>query len=187
MIARRSKTIMRTQDIAYIALLGALTAVLGLIPTVHLVGGQVPISAQSLGPMLAGSILGARRGAASQLLVLLIVASGLPILAGGRGGLGVFAGPTAGFLVAFPVAAFVIGLFAERLWRRMTFVKLLAINIVGGIVIVYAFGIPGWALVSGKPILDIAWFCLFFLPGDVAKVAIASAVGMFVKRGYPLI
>ena len=178
---------MRTQDIAYIALFGALTAVLGLVPTFHLVGGQVPISAQSLGPMLAGSILGARRGAASQLLVLLIVASGLPILAGGRGGLGVFVGPTAGFLVAFPVAAFIIGLFVERLWHRLNFVKLLAINIVGGIVVIYALGIPVWALVAGKPVTQVAWLCVFFLPGDAIKVAIATAVGMFVKRGYPLI
>ncbi|MEJ2124538.1 MAG: biotin transporter BioY [Alphaproteobacteria bacterium] len=178
---------MRTQDIAYIALFGALTAVLGLIPTVYLAGGQVPISAQSLGPMLAGSVLGARRGAASQLLLLLIVASGLPILAGGRGGLGVFVGPTAGFLIAFPIAAFVIGLFAERLWQRLTFVKLLAINIVGGIIVVYAFGIPGWAFAAGKPVTDVAWLCAVFLPGDAIKVAIASAVGMFVKRGYPLI
>lgn len=178
---------MRTQDIAYIALFAALTAVLGLIPKFYLVAGQIPITAQSLGPMLAGSVLGARRGGASQLLLLLVVAAGAPVLTDGRGGLGVFAGPSVGFLVAFPVAAFLIGAATERLWSRLNFATSLAINFVGGIVVVYAFGIPGWSLVAGRPIADVAWLCVFFLPGDLAKVALAASLAMFVKRGYPLI
>ena len=103
------------KNIAYIALFAALIAVLGLIPKITLAFG-VPITAQSLGVMLCGTVLGARRGALAVGLFLLLVALGLPLLAGGRGGLGVFASPTVGFLVGFPVAAFVTGWITER-WR----------------------------------------------------------------------
>ena len=92
------------KNIAYIALFAALIAVLGLIPKITLAFG-VPITAQSLGVMLCGTVLGARRGALAVLLFLALVAMGLPLLAGGRGGLGVFASPTVGFLIGFPVAS----------------------------------------------------------------------------------
>ena len=84
---------MKTKDLAYIALFAAITAVLGLVPAIQV--GPVPITAQTLGVMLAGAILGARRGFLSQLLFLVLVAIGLPLLASGAGGLAVFAGPTA--------------------------------------------------------------------------------------------
>ena len=103
------------RNITLIALFAALVAALGLIPKLTL-GFGVPITAQSMGIMLCGTILGARRGALAVLLVLALVALGLPLLAGGRGGLGVFAGPTVGFLVGWPIAAFVTGLIVER-WR----------------------------------------------------------------------
>ena len=66
--------------------------VLGLIPPIALSITPVPITLQSLGVMLAGGLLGSRLGALSQLVFLLIVGVGAPLLAGGRGGLGVFLG-----------------------------------------------------------------------------------------------
>lgn len=73
------------RNIVLIALFAALIAVLGLIPKITLMSG-VPITAQSLGVMLCGTVLGARRGALAVLLFLLLVALGLPLLAGGRAG-----------------------------------------------------------------------------------------------------
>ena len=84
------------RNLTHIALFAALIAVLGLVPQIDLMAG-VPITAQSLGIMLCGTVLGARRGALAVLLFLLLVAVGLPLLSGGRGGLGVFAGPSVGF------------------------------------------------------------------------------------------
>ncbi len=177
----------RIQDIAYIALFAALTAVLGLIPKIDLAIIPVPITAQTLGAMLAGSVLGARRGALSQVLFVLLVAAGLPLLAGGRGGLGIFAGPTVGFLLAWPLAAFAIGAATERMWTQLTFFYSFAFNVIGGIVIIYALGIPVLALVAGLPLMKAVSLSAVFLPGDILKAALAAAVGMFVKRGYPLI
>ena len=104
------------RNVVYIAVFAALIAVLGLLPKLTLISG-IPITAQSLGIMLCGTILGAKRGALAVLLFLALVALGLPLLAGGRGGLGVFTTPWAGFLFGFPVAAFVAGLMMELCWR----------------------------------------------------------------------
>ena len=101
------------KNLTHIALFAALIAVLGLIPKIDLISG-VPITAQSLGIMLCGTVLGAKRGALAVILFLVLVAAGLPLLAGGRGGLGVFASPSVGYLIGFPFAAFVAGLIVER-------------------------------------------------------------------------
>jgi biotin transport system substrate-specific component len=87
---------MDTRAIARISLLAAMIAVLGLLPTFYLpVTGGVPITAQTLGVMLAGIVLGPRHGALAVLLLIFVVALGAPLLAGGRGGLGVFFAPSA--------------------------------------------------------------------------------------------
>ena len=176
---------MRIQDIVYISLFAALTAVLGLIPRIDLGLVPVPITAQSLGPMLAGSILGSRRGGLSQALFVLLVAMGLPLLAGGRGGLGPLVGPSAGFILGFPVAAAAVGLITERLWSRLTFLKALAANLVGGIAVLYAMGVPVLIIVTGS--VKAAGGALAFLPGDLLKAVLAALIAVFVKRGYPLI
>lgn len=85
---------MSTRDIVYIALFAAITAALGLFPAFSLPVIAVPITAQTLGPMLAGAIAGAKRGALALVLFVVLVAIGLPLLAGGRGGLGIFFGPS---------------------------------------------------------------------------------------------
>src|SRR5690606_20792102 len=100
------------RDLARVAVFAAVIVVLGMVGPIP-GPGAVPITAQTLGVMLTGAILGARRGAASVLIVFLLVAIGLPVLAGGRGGLGVFLGPTAGFLIGWLPAAVVIGLIAH--------------------------------------------------------------------------
>jgi biotin transport system substrate-specific component len=143
----------------------------------------VPITAQTLGIMLAGTVLGARRGALAVLLFLLLAALGLPILSGGRGGLGAFMGPSVGFLVGFPVAAFIAGLIVER-WRVSIGIAALAGSLIGGIVVLYAFGIPGMALILGKTLPEAALLATPFLPGDLLKAVLAALItrGVMVVR-----
>jgi len=174
------------RDIVFIALFAAIIAALGLIPKID-VGIGVPITAQSLGVMLAGSILGAYRGFLALALFLALVAAGLPLLAGGRGGLGVFFGPSAGFLLAYPFVAGLIGLLTQRAWRELTFLKSFGINVLGGIMLLYACGIPALAIVTGATLQTAALGSLIFIPGDLVKAGLAASAAMFVKRGYPLI
>ncbi|MXQ14879.1 biotin transporter BioY, partial [Microvirga makkahensis] len=111
---------MTTRSLVRIALFAAIIAALGLLPKFDLpFAGGVPITAQTLGVMLAGVLLGPRQGAAAVLLVIFVVALGAPILAGGRGGLGVFAGPTVGFLLGWLPGAFVTGLVFHALPKRL--------------------------------------------------------------------
>jgi biotin transport system substrate-specific component len=176
----------KTKDLAYIALFAAITAVLGLVPAIQV--GPVPITAQTLGVMLAGAVLGARRGFLSQLLFLVLVAIGLPLLASGTGGLAVFAGPTAGYLISWPIAAFVVGFLTERFWARYNLAWGILANVVGGIVVIYAIGVPVLAVVANlSPTAAIVSGALPFLVGDAIKAVLAAAIAVQVRRSYPVI
>ncbi|SMX42428.1 biotin transporter BioY [Actibacterium lipolyticum] len=172
------------RNVAMIALFAALIAALGLIPKITLAFG-VPVTAQSLGVMLCGTVLGARRGALAVLLFLVLVALGLPLLSGGRGGLGLFTSPSAGFLFGFPVAAFVTGLIVEK-WRNgpLTIVAGVA-SVIGGIVVLYIFGIVGMAVTLGKTIPEATALTTAFIPGDLLKAAIAGMVTSALAKARP--
>jgi biotin transport system substrate-specific component len=176
----------KTKDLAYIALFAAITAVLGMVPAIQV--GPVPITAQTLGVMLAGAILGARRGFLSQLLFLVLVAVGLPVLPGGGGGLAVFAGVTGGYLVGWPIGAFVVGLLTERFWARYNVAWGVVANVVGGMVVVYAIGVPWLALAADLSLkAAIVSGALPFLVGDLIKAVVAAVIAVQVRRSYPVI
>ncbi|MBB4265273.1 biotin transporter BioY [Roseospira visakhapatnamensis] len=178
---------MQTKDIVYIALFAALTAALGLFPPLAVPVIAVPITAQSMGPMLAGGILGAKRGALALVLLLVLVALGLPLLAGGRGGFGVFLGPTGGFMIGWVVAAFVIGWLFERYWSRLSFLLAVTFMLIGGVAVVYLFGIL-WLVFSAQiSVAQATLSSMAFIPGDIVKAVLAALVALVIKRSYPLI
>ncbi|MCR9085597.1 MAG: biotin transporter BioY [Rhodobacteraceae bacterium] len=167
-----------------IALFAALIAALGLLPKVTLAAG-VPITAQSLGVMLCGTVLGARRGALAALLFVALVALGLPLLAGGRGGLGLFVSPTAGFIIGFPIAAFVAGWFTERLRSFPVFWAASLGAAFGGILALYLFGVAGMALTLDKSFGEAAILAAPFLPGDAIKAVLAGSITATLARARP--
>ena len=172
------------RNFTLVILFAALIAVLGMVPPIPLAFG-VPISAQSMGVMLAGAVLGSWRGAAAVLVVQGVVALGLPILAGGRGGLGVFTSPTAGFLIGWLPAAFVTGLVVERL-RGMSVVWAAGIgSVIGGIVVLYIFGTLGLMAVLGKGPLEALMLSAPFVPGDIIKAVLAGWIAQIVARYRP--
>jgi biotin transport system substrate-specific component len=133
----------------------------------------VPLTGQTFAVLLTGALLGPRLGALAMLAYLAEGAAGLPFFRGGAGGVGHFSGATAGYLLAFPAAAYVTGVLAERGWDRR-FLSAAAAMALGSFVILAG----GWA-----------WLALMFkggaeafrlgvapfLPGDVVKVALAAA------------
>ena len=171
------------RSLTLVALFAALVAILGLVPQITLAAG-VPITAQSLGIMLCGTVLGARRGALAVLLFLALVAAGLPLLSGGRGGLGVFAGPSVGFLLGFPVAAFVAGWIMQRTTLPVGLAAGAA-SVIGGIAVLYAFGIPGMALMLDKTLSEAALLGAAYLPGDILKAVLAGLVTQAIARMRP--
>ena len=130
-------------------------------------------------------MLGARRGFWSRTRLLVLVAVGLPLLAGGRGGLGVFAQPSVGFLLCYPVSAFVIGWLTERGGPTYRLAWGLVANVMGGIVLLYVAGVAGIAAVTGLSIKAAFLSTWIFLPGDLVKVVIAALVARGVHAAYP--
>jgi biotin transport system substrate-specific component len=171
-------------DLARVAVFAAVIAVLGLPGGISVLGG-VPITAQTLGVMLAGAILGPWLGALCILVLLALVAVGLPLLSGGTGGIGVFAGPSAGYLVGWILGAFVVGAVVHLGGRKPALVRTAAATVAGGILAIYAVGIPVQSAVTRLPLLETVYTSLVFLPGDLIKAAIATGIVMTLVRGYP--
>ncbi|OZI48194.1 biotin transporter BioY [Bordetella genomosp. 4] len=183
---------MKTQDTVLIALFAALIVVLSLVPPIPLPAIPVPVTLQSLGVMLTGAMLGPVRGGLACSLYLLLAAIGLPVLPGGRGGLGVFFGPTGGFLFGMALGAFVTGWLA-RSWVRapgQSVRTVLAYGlacIAGGIGAVYLIGVPWLASVTQMGLGKAMMAMLVFIPGDLVKVAVASWVAWRVERVWPIL
>lgn len=169
-------------NLARTVVFAAFIAVLGIFPGFYLGGAAVPIVLQNMGPLLAGSILGARRGGAAVLLFLALVAIGLPLLSGGRGGIAPFVGPSGGFVLGWVVSAVVVGLIVQ-LAPKPTLLVLLAANL-AGVAVDYLIGIPYWGLMIGD-LGAAAVQSLAFVPGDLVKLVAVSLVAVAVHRAVP--
>jgi biotin transport system substrate-specific component len=137
--------------------------------------GPIPITGQTFAVLLTGALLGSRLGAVAVIAYLIEGAVGLPFFAGGGAGILRFFGPTGGYLVAFPAAAYVTGAFAEHGWdkRYSTAVGAMAI---GSAIILFAGWM--WFSVTTTTPFDTAFDLTVrpFLLGDVIKISLAAAV-----------
>ncbi len=149
---------------------GAATALAARV-AIPLPWSPVPLTGQTFAVLLAGALLGARRGALSQALYLAAGAAGMPVFAGGAAGPGSLLGPTAGYLLAFPLAAWVTGALAERGWDRH-FLSTAAAMLIGSAVIL-GLGTAGLTFFVPWDRLIAAGF-LPFVPGDLVKTALAA-------------
>jgi biotin transport system substrate-specific component len=133
----------------------------------------VPFTLQTLFVLLAGGFLGARAGAASMMMYLLMGLVGLPVFSGAGAGLARLLGPTGGFLLGFPVAAFVIGSLMSReseLWWTV-------VSLTAGLVIIFILGtvqlnvvlIHDWTSAIGSGFLLFSWW-------DAVKLAAATGI-----------
>ncbi|MCC3279303.1 biotin transporter BioY [Arthrobacter sp. zg-Y40] len=184
---RRRQRGWKPGDLSLIAVFAALTAAFSVLPGIPL-GSGVPITLQTLAVILTGILLGPGRGAAAIGLFLLAGLAGLPVFSGFRGGLGVLAGPSAGYLLSFPLAAAVAGVLAGIVLRRANrarFPLLFAAGLATSFLVVHPAGVAGLMVnahlpFSGALVADIA-----FWPGDVLKNMLAAAVAVSVFRAFP--
>ncbi|GAA2185756.1 MULTISPECIES: biotin transporter BioY [Leucobacter] len=173
-------------DLALIATFAALIAVCSIIPGISL--GPASITLQTLAVMLAGAVLGANRGLLAVLLFMAVGAAGLPVFSGGSAGLAPFAGPTVGYLVSFPLAAWLIGFIVERLPRRKVATSIPLIFVAGliaNLVFVHTLGPLGLAWRAEMGIGAAFVFDLAFWPGDLVKTLIVAIVATAVHRAFP--
>lgn len=175
---------LNTKQIILAGLFAALTAV-GAFIQIPL--GTVPITMQFLFTGLSGVMLGGRLGALSQLIYIAVGLSGVPVFAGGIGGIGAVIKPSFGYLIGFIIAAYVIGRIVEGN-KRTGFIKLFGASIIG-ITVIYAVGVPYLYLImkyaAGSDITFIAALkagFLIFIPGDLIKCIIIAWLGVRCRR-----
>lgn len=162
------------RPLALAGLMAAMTAVLAYV-RIPLPFSPVPVSGQTLAVMLAGAVLGPRLGALSQTVYVLLCAIGLPVFAGGLGGLGVLAGPTGGYLIGFVLGAYTTGWLLAGVPQPGLARSLVAFTM-GGVVAVYIPGVLQLALVMDIPVSQaFVLGAVPFLIGDAVKVLAATA------------
>ncbi len=185
-IAARS-SLSTPMNISLIAVFAAIVAASTLAPAIPTGLLGVPITLQTLAIMLAALILGGARGSLAVLLYVVVGLLGLPVFAKFNSGFGVLAGPSAGYLLAFPIAALAAGALATYLLRRykLSFWRLFLAAMTASIVIIHPLGIIGM-MVNGGIDLGAAFMAdVVFWPGDVIKNLIAAGISLAVLKAYP--
>lgn len=141
----------------------------------------VSITGQTLGVIVVGAALGARRGAASLTVYLLAGLAGLPVFADFTGTIAAVAKPSFGFIIGFIAAAVVAGWFAERSWDRRP--VLAFVGFAAASVIPFLFGIPYMALILNAVLgMELSFWQILeaglfpFIVGGIIKAAIAAAL-----------
>ncbi len=183
----RSRRRSSTTDIALIAAFAALLSACAYIGAIPVGGAGVPITLQTFGVMLAGCVLGPVRGFLSVSLYLLLGAIGLPVFAEHSSGLGVFTGPSAGYLYAFPVAAALAGFLVKYVAgeRRTRALWVFLCSLAGSVLVIHPLGILGMKLY-----FDVSWHEAFtydtpFWIGDLLKTTVVALVAAEVFRAFP--
>jgi biotin transport system substrate-specific component len=174
------------RDMTWIALFTALLAVSGQfqIPV-----GPVPITLQPLVVMLAGSLLGAKRGAISMAVFIGLAAAGAPVMAGGTGGLAKLVGPTGGYVFSWLLAVCVIGWLVQKMARhgQIALWQLILAHLIGGVAVVHAIGFAWVVTYLNLPLTmgTLSASLLIFLPGDIAKAVVGAIAAQAMYRAVP--
>lgn len=162
---------MRTAELTLCAFFAALSAILSQI---SIPIGPVPIGLAHISVFLAAGLLGAKYGALSQIVYALLGIAGAPVFAGFRGGVGVLAGPTGGFIAGYIGCVFVTGSLIERFGSS---VKALIPAMYAGWIVTYAMGLSWFMYVTNLSLPAALPVCVFpFLPGDLLKTILCAVL-----------
>ncbi|WP_172170794.1 biotin transporter BioY [Brevibacterium sp. CT2-23B] len=176
-------------DIALVAVFAAMLAAFAMMPPVPVGPLGVPITLQTFAIALCGMVLGPWRGFAATLLYVVLGLVGLPIFSGMRGGIGVLAGPSAGYILSFALYALLAGLIARWAVRRFSGMKLGVVLFLGGfggsLLLNHPLGILGMSINGDLPLGVAAVADLAYWPGDIVKNILAASVAVLIHRSFP--
>lgn len=174
---------MKTKDITKIAMMISIIIILGFFPPIPISLLPVPIVIQNAGFMLSGLLLGKKNGTIATVLFLLLVAIGFPILAGGRGGMTVFFGITAGYLCAYPLATYFIGWMSEKFNSNNQNVwYAFAITFLFGALFIDFFGAVGVSILSDVSLPKSLIASVAFIPGDAIKAFLTAIIAKRISK-----
>jgi biotin transport system substrate-specific component len=142
--------------------------------SVPLPGTPVPLTLQPLAVLLVGGLLGARLGAASMVLYLALGIAGLPVFTPTIPLLGIarLVGPTGGYLLAYPMAAFAVGAIAQDSARASR----VALGVLAGLALIHLGGLAQLLILTGSLSAAARFGTLPFLLGDLIKLAVAVLI-----------
>lgn len=166
--------------LARLVLVLAGSALLAISAQIKIPLYPVPVTGQTLVVLMIGMAYGSRLGAATLLAYLVEGGMGLPVFAGGGAGWATLAGPTGGYLIGFLVAAFILGLLAERGMGRGPVSTALAMIV--GTALIYMFGVTHLSGFIGFE-KAVAAGLLPFLYGDALKLIVAAGLMPLAWRG----
>lgn len=151
----------------------AITVVLAQISIPMPLG--VPMTMQTFAVTLAGIVLGAKRGAISMIIYVLLGAIGVPVLANFSGGFQHLIGPTGGFLLSFPIMAYLIGIGTKMRRQKGMFLLFLILGTAAN----YAIGVLMFCILMKASIWTGITACVLpFIPTAIIKAAVASILGL---------
>lgn len=141
----------------------------------------VSITMQTFAVFLSAVILGSKCGAFSQIIYLLLGAIGLPVFSNFHGGLGIMIGPSGGYLISFPIIAFIIGKAVEH---KKSFSVFLAMSLMFvGLIICYVLGTLQLAIVMKLSFIKAVSIGIIpFIPFDIIKIIMSSLIGIKVRN-----
>lgn len=167
------------------ALVVAGVIAVALLARVSFFIGPVPITGQTAGVVLVGAALGARRGAASMVTYMLAGLAGLPVFAGGVGGVLYVLAPSFGFVLGFIPAAFVAGYFAERAWDRKPLLAF--VGFVSASIVPFLIGVPYMAFILSAVLGQTVTFSSVMALGVVPFIVPGIIKAAFVALLLPLV
>lgn len=176
----------RLQDIALIAVFAALIIVLAFVQ-IPIGTAGVPIVLQNAAVVLAGLVLGGRRGSLTVLLFLGLGMIGLPVLAGGKSTIVALAGVTVGYIFGYLISAFVTGIIAYRAPKKKGAGMFLVFGLaaLAGLLTQYASGIIGLTFRAGLSLTEATISQVPFVLPDLGKFAVMVAIAVGVHAAFP--
>lgn len=170
---------MKIKQIVRVALFTALICIFTIsVPPIIIPVINVPITLQTMIVMLAASVLPKKEAFLSMVLYIILGGLGLPVFSGMKSGFQVLVGLTGGFLLSFPIAAYMISL----LKGQGSFYRLLMLNIIFGIGLVYVFGVIQMSLYTKQPFISMLIPLLIIIPFDIIKAILATTISIKLKR-----
>lgn len=171
----RSRTAVR--ELVFTAMFAAIIAVCSII---SIPIGAIPVTLQTFAVCLSAAVLGWKRGTLAVFIYILLGVVGLPVFSGMKGGAGVLAGPTGGYIIGFIPAAVIIGLVADKTRRRAL---PLCLSMIGGVALCYAVGTVWFTVVTGRSFGEALMLCVVpFILFDAAKIALAAPLSLKLSK-----
>lgn len=172
---------MKTRDLVVCSLFAAMTAVLSQT-SIPLPNG-IPLTLQLLAVFLCGVILGAKKGFISTLVYVALGAIGLPVFAGFTGGFQYIVGYSGGFIISFPLVAFIIGFVSEKTDNMV----LILLSTILGLIVSYTIGTLVFSLVTNTSISASLAACVIpFIFTDLLKCFVATVIGLKLKENISI-